>query len=144
MTLRPRAVKALKDARTKLRDIAAAAHANDSAVRDRAQLQVVAAEDTLDEYLDEATDVLAAASSVWDLDEVSEITGVHKLAIVDAQSEATKAQAVSDASAERLRDSARKLKVAEELLDRCHTEQRHAVAKAEQRSNDDLAAAVRK
>jgi flagellar export protein FliJ len=128
MTLRPRAVKALKDARTKLRDLAAATHANDAALRDRA----------------EASGALAAASSVWDLDEVSEITGVHKLAIVDAQTEVTKAQAVSDASAERLRDSARKLKVAEELLDRCHTEQRHAVAKAEQRSHDDLAASVRK
>lgn len=141
MTIRPRAARALLDARSKLRDIAAATHAQAAAQRDRTHLALVEEQDALDAHLDTASELLTAAASVWDLDEVSEITGVHKLQIKDAETRVAQATATSDATAAKLRESSRKLRTAEQILDRVTTERDKAIASAEQRTNDDMVAA---
>lgn len=138
MTIRPRAVRALRDARTRLRDAAAASHAVATAARETSHVALVREQDALEDFLDEATDILAAANNVHDLSSVGEITGVYKLEIADASSRHDEATAAAEASAELLRDKARLLRRAEKLVERVTQDRAKSEAKVEQRMNDDL------
>jgi len=138
VTIRPRAVRALRDARTRLRDAAAASHAVATAAREQSHLALVREQHALEEYLDEASDILAAANNVNDLLSVGDITGVHKLEIADASTRYDKASAVADASADVLRDKSRLLRRAEKLVERVTAERAASEAKVEQRMNDDM------
>jgi flagellar export protein FliJ len=138
VTLRPRAVRALRDVRVRLRDAAAASHAVVTAARDQTHLALVREQDALEDYLDEATDILAAASNVHDLSSVGDITGVYKLEIADASSRHDEATAAAETSADQLRDKARLLRRAEKLVERVTQDRAKAEAKLEQRMNDDM------
>lgn len=139
MTLRPRAVRALRDVRTRLRDAAAASHAVASAARDHSQHALVRERDRLEEFLDDAADVLAAAESVHDLLSVGDITGELELQITDAQVRHAEAATAAANAADRLRDRASALRRAEKLVERVDRERAHRESKSEQRLNDDLA-----
>jgi len=139
VTIRPRAVRALHDARVRLRDAAAASHATAAAVRDTSRFALVREQDALEDFLDEATDILAAASNVHELSRVGETTGVYKLEVADANTRLDEATAAAEKTADHLRDSARKLRRAEKLVERVTDERVRTEARGEQRANDDLA-----
>jgi len=136
VTIKPRAARALRDARLRLRDAAAAAHAAAVADHDRREREL----HTLDTVLDDAADALADARSVDELDRVAENTGVHRLYVAEAAARRDAAAVASRDSAVDLRATAQKLRTAERLVDRAehHASKRENVL--EQRATDDLAA----
>ncbi|HEY4175539.1 MAG TPA: hypothetical protein VGM90_01845 [Kofleriaceae bacterium] len=138
MTIRPRAAKSIRDIRARLRDIAAASHANTVAVRDRSRDAVVEEQQALEEHFDTAQHELLDARSIYHLQSVDEDTGIHRLAIADAQKVLdanTKQTQLSEAA---LRESSRKLKSSEALVERIEDMLARRDAKAEQRSQDDI------
>ena len=138
MTIRPRAAKSIRDIRARLRDLAAASHANTVAVRDRSRDAVVLEQQALEEHFDTAPSELLGARSIYDLQSVDEDTGVHRIAIADAQktlADHTKQTQISEAA---LRESSRKLKSSEALVERIEDIISRRDAKAEQRSQDDM------
>lgn len=139
MTIRPRAVRALRDVREKLRDAAAATHAAASATRDASQLALVDEQQQLERHVDEAEQVLSSARTVYDLERYDENTGVHRFAIADAATKRDQAEAASQLTAQSLRESTRKLRSAEKLVEHVQNTRKSAAAKAEQRANDDMA-----
>jgi hypothetical protein len=140
MTIRPRAVRALRDARERLRDVAAAAHAQTSAVRDLTRNTLADEERRLAEHVDGAPIMLSAARTVHELDRVAETTGVHQIAIADASTRHAEAIALTELSAGKLRERTRQLKSAERLVEILDNGRARIEARTEQRANDDLAA----
>ena len=140
MTIRPRAVRALRDARSRLRDVAAAHATVANAARDHSHLALVGEHDKLEEHLDGAAGELSSARTVHDLGRVAESTGVHRLDIIDANARLEQAQRHAEAANERLRDSSRSLRLAEKLEERVNDNLAKTEARGEQRLNDDLAA----
>lgn len=139
MTIKPRAARALRDARLRLRDAAAASHAAAVAVHERRSHELLAEEDSLDTFLDEAADTLSEARSVADLDRVAEATGVHRLNVAEAAARRDAAAAASRDSASKLRSTAQKLRTAERLVERAEEHVARRESTAEQRATDDLA-----
>lgn len=138
MTIRPRAAKSIRDIRSRLRDLAAASHANTVAERDRSRDAVLLEEQALEQHFDTAQHELLEARSIYDLQSVDEDTGVHRIAIADAQkvlASNTKQTQVSEAA---LRESSRKLKSSEALVERIEDLISRRDAKAEQRAHDDM------
>jgi flagellar biosynthesis chaperone FliJ len=140
VTIRPRAARALRDARTRLRDVAAASHARSAADRDRERDALAAEHHRLEEHLDAAGDALAAARSVHDLDTFEDLTGAHRLAVSDASARHRAASAAADATALALRERSRQLRAAEHLVDRVEDLHGQRASRDEQRAHDDLAA----
>jgi hypothetical protein len=140
VTIRPRVVRALRDARTRLRDVAAAAHATASAERDARARALEDHRATLETALDHAAGALAGARSVYEIDLVAEGTGVHRFAVADATERHTEATAVTATTAEQLRGRTRQLRTAERLVDLVDEHRAKHEARAEQRSADDMAA----
>jgi hypothetical protein len=140
VTIKPRAARALRDARLRLRDAAAASHSAAIALHDRRSHELAAEEDTLDTFLDEAAETLAEARSVADLDRVAETTGVHRLNVLEAAARRDAAAAASRDSASKLRATAQKLRTAERLVERAEEHVARRESTAEQRATDDLAA----
>lgn len=138
MTIRPRAVRALRDVRVRLRDAAAASHATAATARDAKHAELDRERGRLEEFLDDAIGVLSAARNVHELDRVAETTGVHRLEIADASARHVEAIAATEAAAGYLRDRARELKRAELLVERVTDERARTEAKTEQRVNDDM------
>jgi flagellar biosynthesis chaperone FliJ len=139
MTIRPRAVRALRDVRERLRDAAAATHASASAARDASQVALVEEQQELTRHVDDAAQVLGSARTVYDLERYDEDTGVHRLAILEAQKKRDQADAASQVTAQSLRDSTRKLRSAEKLVEHVQNTRERAASVAEQRANDDMA-----
>lgn len=144
MTIRPRAVRALKDARAKLRDLAAASSAAANDARDQRHLEVVRECDKLEEYLDAAPEELANIRNVHELGRVAETTGVFRLDILEAEQRRNEAQKLADAAADRLRDSSRALRRAEKLEEHVLEERAKREAIADQKQTDDLVSARRR
>lgn len=142
MTIKPRVVRALRDARTRLRDVAAAEHSTTSAMRERAAQTVVERQHDLRTALDNAGTTLAAARTIWEVDRVAEDTGVHRFAVVDASTAHHKAIVANDATADRLRERARQLRTAERLVEMVDDFRAKQEATAEQRSADDMASSA--
>jgi flagellar biosynthesis chaperone FliJ len=140
VTIRPRAVRALRDARARLRDVAAASHAVASAASDRTRTELEEEETKLQDFLDDAAEALITVRTVHELDELDDITGVYELAVVDAAARHASASAATEASAEALRGRARQLRQAERLVDRVDGELASREARVEQRSHDDMSA----
>ncbi len=140
MIIRPRAVRALRDVRERLRDVAAATHATAATVRDASQVALVDEELQLERHVGDATHVLGGARTVYDLDRYAESTGVYRIAIDDATTRRDQATATTQVTATKLRDSTRKLRSAERLGERVETHLDRRASAAEQRANDDLAA----
>ena len=144
MTIRPRAVRALRDVRSRLRDVAAAQVTVANTEREHSHLALVGEHDRLDEQLDGATAELAAARTVHDLDRVAESTGVHRLEILEASARLDAAKRIADAAQDRLRDSSRSLRQAEKLEERVELARAKVEARGEQRLNDDISSARRR
>jgi hypothetical protein len=140
MTIRPRAARNIRELRSRLRDLAAASHAERLAARDRQRDVVAEHEVRLETHLDTAPHVLAEATSVHDLELVHEDTGVYRFAIAEARSrldEVTKETVISEAA---LRERARQLRAAERLVETLERGISRREAAAEQRAHDDLSA----
>lgn len=140
MTIRPRAARSVRDLRTRLRDIAAASHANTVAARDLSRLALEDERRELEDHLDTAQHTLAKAQSIYDLEMVHEDTGVHRIAIADASKkldEDTKQTVISEAA---LRERARQLRAAEKLVERLEKGIATRESANEQRANDDISA----
>ncbi|NVB77780.1 MAG: hypothetical protein HOV81_05240 [Kofleriaceae bacterium] len=140
MTIRPRAARSVRDLRTRLRDIAAASHANTVAARDLSRIELEDEQQEMARHLDGAHVTLARAQSIYDLEMVDEDTGVHRLAIADATKkleETTKQTHVSEAA---LRERARQLRAAEKLVERLEKGIATRETANEQRANDDISA----
>lgn len=140
MTIKPRVVRALKDARTRLRDAAAAAHSTTSAARDRSARELADEHASLEAALDDAAAQLAAATTVHELDQVAESTGVVRMALAEASERHAIAVAASETTADRLRERTRQLRTAERLVDLVEDHRARREARAEQYGADDLAA----
>jgi len=140
VTIRPRVVRALRDARTRLRDVAAAAHSTASAVRDQSALDLLDEQAELEAALDHASGSLAAARSVYEIHLIAEGTGVHRFAVADASERHAEAEAATAMTADQLRDRTRQLRTAERLVDLVEEHRAKHEAKAEQRGADDMAA----
>lgn len=144
MTIRPRAAKSLRDLRTRLRDLAAASHAGALAARDRSREALEAQVQALEEHFDTAQHELLDAKSIWDVESIDEDTGVHRIAIADANkqlAEDTKQTQISEAA---LRERSRQLKSSEAILERIETALDRKLSVAEQRAYDDISAAARR
>lgn len=139
MTIRPRAVRALRDVRERLRDAAAATHATASAARAASQTALADEQQELERHVSEAVVVLSNARTVYDLERYDEGTGVHRIAIADATTKRDEADLAKQATAQQLRESTRKLRSAEKISEMVQTTRDRAAASAEQRANDDMA-----
>ncbi len=138
MTIRPRAARNIRELRSRLRDLAAASHAERVAARDRQRDVVTEHEEQLRAHLDDAQHALAGATSVHALELVHEDTGVHRFAIAEASArlaDATKETAISEAA---LRERARQLRSAERLVENLERGISQREAAAEQRAHDDM------
>jgi hypothetical protein len=140
MTIKPRVVRALKDVRTHMRDVAAAAHSTTSAARDRSARELADEHASLEAALDAAADRLAAARTVHELDRVAESTGVVRMALSDATERHAIATAATETTADRLRERTRQLRTAERLVELVDDHRARREARAEQYGADDLAA----
>ena len=140
MTIKPRVVRALRDARTRMRDAAAAEHSVTTTAREHAAQKLADERAALEAALDSAADTLAAARTVHEVDRVAESTGVYRLAVVDATAHHTQAITAQNATAARLHERTRQLKTAERLVDMVEDFRAKREATAEQRSTDDMAA----
>jgi flagellar biosynthesis chaperone FliJ len=139
MTIRPRAVRALRDARERLRDAAAATHAQSTAARELSAADLAVEERRLSEHMDEAPTLLSTARTVHELDRVAETTGVYRIAIADASTRLQSATALTDQTAGKLRERTRQLRSAERLVEIVDDSRAKLEARNEQRANDDLA-----
>lgn len=140
MTIKPRVVRALKDARTRLRDVAAAAHSTASAERDRSARALEGEHESLNAALDAATDALAAARTIHELDRVAAVTSADRLSVAEAMQRHADATAATETAAGRLRERTRQLRTAERLVDLVEQRRARRESRNEQRRTDDLTA----
>lgn len=138
MTIKPRVVRALKDARTRLRDAAAAAHSTATAESDRQARALADEHESLEAALDDATGALAEARTVHELDRVADHTSAYRLSLAEAMQRHADAAAVTETTADKLRERTRQLRTAERLVDMVERHRTQREARAEQRSTDDL------
>ena len=139
MTIRPRAVRALRDIRERLRDEAAASHATAVGHADAAGVAVSESHDQLEAFLDDASQALGEVTSVYDIDRISDHAGDYRVAIVDATARHKQAVAITEVTAGNLRERARQLRTAEKLVELVDDHRARRDAKAEQLGNDDMA-----
>lgn len=140
MTIKPRVVRALRDARTRLRDVAAAAHSTTAAARDQRARELADEHGALEDALDQAATTLSAARTIDAVARVAESTGAYRLAVADAAHRHDAAVVASDATASKLRERTRQLRTAERLVEIVDDHRAKREATAEQRGSDDLAA----
>jgi hypothetical protein len=138
MTINPRVVRALRDARARLRDAAAAEHTLAATGRAAAAQQLADEHQRLETFLDDAHAALAGARNIHDLDRVADVVDSHHAAIADASKSHAEAIALSELAAGKLRDRTRQLRTAERLVDLSDRYRAERDAKAEQRGTDDL------
>ena len=140
MTMKIRVVRALKQARTRLRDAAAAAHSTAAVNRDRSAQALQDEHESLETALDEAVDSLAAARTVHELDRVAEHTFVYRMSVEDATKRHEVALAASELTADQLRERTRQLRTAERLFEQVEHRRARRESRAERRRVDDMTA----
>jgi hypothetical protein len=138
MTIRSSVARQVREARERLRDIAAADHAvaetanraaTDHVANERARLALV---------LDDAPAALEAATSVYELERVAGTVGEQAGAVQSAEKGRAVAADRARASAAQLRERTRLLRSAEKVVELVEKTRATAEARAEQRSADDL------
>jgi hypothetical protein len=140
MTIKIRVVRALKNARTRLRDAAAAAHSTAAVNRDRSAQELQDENESLEAALDEAAHSLAAARTIHELDRVADHTVVYRLSVADATKRHEVAQAASELTADQLRERTRQLRTAERLFEQVEHRRARRESRAERGRVDDMAA----
>lgn len=144
MTIKPRTIRSVRNARERLRDVAAARHAHSWQAREIAAEQLEREHDTLDDFLDEAPTILAAATGVHDLDRLADSTSELRLAVESAATASEAADQANERTGHELRERTRQLRSAERLAERVDRERRVLDARTEQHLCDDLVAARRR
>jgi hypothetical protein len=139
MTMKIRVVRALKNARTRLRDAAAAAHSTAAVNRERSAQELQDEHDSLEAALDDAADSRAAARNVHELDRVAEATVMYRLSVADAAQRHQVAIAASEVTADTLRERSRQLRTAERLYEKVEYRRARRESRAERTRSDDLA-----
>jgi hypothetical protein len=140
MTMKIRVVRALKNARTRLRDAAAAAHSMAAVNRDRSAQELQDEHQSLETALDQAAGSLAAARTVHELDQVADHTVVYRLSVADAAKRHEVAQAASELTADQLRERSRQLRTAERLFEQVEHRRAKRESRAERGRVDDMTA----
>ncbi|HSS00249.1 MAG TPA: hypothetical protein VLM79_24495 [Kofleriaceae bacterium] len=140
MTMKIRVIRSLQNVRTRLRDVAAAAHSNAAVARDRSAAELRDEHQSLETALDDAADSLAAARTVHDLDRVAEHTVVYRLSVADAAKRHEVALAASELTADQLRERTRQLRTAERLVEQVEHRRARRESRAERRRVDDMTA----
>lgn len=140
MTIRPRAVRALRDVRERLRDVAATSHASAASARDRSAGELALENQRLEASLDDASTALASATTIHDLDRIADTTGFHQLAVVAATARRDEAIAITEITAGKLRERTRQLRSAEKLVTLLEEHKVRTEARTEQHANDDMSA----
>jgi hypothetical protein len=140
MTMKIRVIRNLKAARSRLRDVAAAAHSTAAVARDRSAAELQGEHASLETALDEAADSLAAARTVHDLDRVAEHTFVYRMSVEDAARRHEVALAASELTADQLRERTRQLRTAERLVEQVEHRRARRESRAERRRVDDMTA----
>lgn len=138
MTIDPKTVKALRNARERLRDVAAANHTTASGHRERAAAAVAAEHATLTAKLDAATMALARATSLADIHAIHDEIAAHRAAIIDAEHAHHRATTDSDATAAQLRERTRELRTVERAIETDRRDRNDRAQRGEQRGHDDL------
>ena len=138
MTIKPRVARALMDARTRLRDAAAAAHSTASAESERSARALEDQHETLETALDAATSALTDARTIHDLDIVAAHTSEYRLSLAEAMQRHADAAAATETTASRLRERTRQLRTAEKLVERVDSYRAQKEAREEQHRTDDL------
>ena len=133
----PRSVRAVRDARRILRDVAAAHRAVAAGAADRAGLAVCAAEAALDEHLDLAAAAMVTARSVEDLHEITASLDADRDDIKRAAVVAAKAAQVAAAATARLMTSERQLRTIEKVSEHIEEQRNRSDARSDQRFADD-------
>ncbi|MBX3155934.1 MAG: flagellar FliJ family protein [Deltaproteobacteria bacterium] len=137
-------VRALRDARERLRDAAAATHATATTAVERSGVELSDSCDRLEAFLDDASASLSAARTVYDIDRLHDLSGVYRLEISDAKARHAAATAHSEHTAGALRERTRQLRSAEKLVELVDDHLARAELRSEQRLNDDLASSAKK
>ena len=139
MTISARTVRALRDARKRLRDAAAADYAVASGISSRALDDANAADALVDASLAGAVMRLAEARNVADLDHVRALIDDDRAIAAAAKVQAKNAADAADMSAQALASRERQLRSVEKLIERMDGERARGEAKADQRMTDDRA-----
>ncbi len=139
MTIRPRAVRSLRDARERLRDIAAARQSQTQIACERANQELAAHTEHRDDFLDESSALLEAARSVKDLVNVAEATGEYELAIADAAKVCARESDANLHASMQLGERTRALRTIEKIAERMERERMTAESRREQQHSDELA-----
>ena len=140
MTIKMRTIRALKNARARLRDVAAAEHSMASVIRDRSAQALQDEHASLATTLDDAAELLAAARTVHDLDRVAEGTVVSRLSVADAAERHQAALTASMSTADRLRERTRQLRTAERLTEIVEHRRAKRESRSERHRLDDMVA----
>jgi flagellar biosynthesis chaperone FliJ len=138
MTIDRRTVRTLRDVRGKLRDLALAEHTATSASQQRRHEAMSAARTGLESSLGAATTALGTASTVADLDRISQTVAAHHVCLDEASAEWAAAVVRTEEASRQLRRSAQQVKTAERIFDRYQQESARRVNRQEQRRHDDL------
>ena len=144
MTINPRVARALRQMRSRLRDLAAAEHGDAQSKTAAAANHVANQQSQLEDTLDEAEDTLAAATTVHALHDVGDLVGSHRVAITDAVALHSAATQISDLAHARLRARIRQLKTAERVLELIDRDRTVLEKRAEQLGHDDLTSSRRR
>ena len=144
MTIRPRAVRALRDVRERLRDAAAASHATAVVQREAADSALSDSHTQLEAFLDDAHQALGAVTSVHDIDRISDLAGGYRVAIADATARHQEAVAITEVTSGALRERSRQLRTAEKLVELLDEHRARTDARAEQRGHDDMSSGKRR
>jgi len=138
MTIDRRTVRTLREVRGKLRDLALAEHTATSASQQRCQEVMSAALAELEGSMCAATTALGTASTVAELDRISQTVAAHHVCLDEASAELSAAVVRTEEASRQLRRSAQQAETAERIFDRYKQECTRRLNRQEQRSHDDL------
>lgn len=138
MAINTRAAKMLREARTRMRDVAAAEHAVAQSGQHDAAKRLETEHQSLADTIDGAGAQLANARNVHDLDQVAMMINAHKYAIDAAVKTHDDAKAAAELTAGKLRERARQLATAERIVEIAVKTRSDSEARHEQRTTDDI------
>jgi hypothetical protein len=138
MTIRPRAVRAAIAARTKMRDLAAAANAQAQSADQEAKDAEARAAAELDQAIADAHARMATSGSVAELCRIADELEADRAGVNDAVKVRATAAAALEKAVQTLQQRERQLRTVERALDVIMDHKATGVARAEQQLTDDL------
>lgn len=138
MTIDRRTIRALRDVRGKLRDLALAEHATTSATQLRCEEVKAAARAELEDSFASASAALGTASTVAQLERISQDVAAHHVCLDEASAELAAAVLRTEEASRQLRQRAQQVESARRISENVERESAQRVSRQEQRSHDDL------